>query len=63
MNISGSYLVTENLRLSMGVDNVLDETYQDHLTGYNRARNPDIVVGGRLYGYGRNVFLKANYKW
>jgi hypothetical protein len=45
----------EQLRVEARVDNLLDETYQDHLTGINRAMGSDIPVGERLYGAERTI--------
>jgi len=41
---------TDSLRVEARVDNLLDETYQDHVAGINRANGSDIPVGERLYG-------------
>jgi iron complex outermembrane receptor protein len=61
VNVNGSWQATPGLRLAAGVDNVLDKEFEDHLTGYNRAKNPDIAMGGRLPGYGTNVFVRADW--
>ncbi len=37
------------------IDNLLDETYQDHLTGVNRAMRSDITVGEHLYAAERTI--------
>jgi hypothetical protein len=36
---------------------------RDHLGGYNRAANPDIVRGERLPGYGINAFARVLYEF
>ncbi|MGE0621369.1 MAG: TonB-dependent receptor plug domain-containing protein [Pseudomonadales bacterium] len=60
-NVNGYWHVGERLRLSAGVENLADEDYTDHLGGINRVMgNPDITVGERLPGYGRNVFARAD---
>ncbi len=43
----------DSLRVEARIDNLLDETYQDHLAGRNRAMGSDIPVGERLYSVGR----------
>ena len=63
LNFGASFRVNENFRVTAGAQNLLDENYEDHLNGYNRAVNPDISLGGRIPGYGRNFFLKADYSW
>jgi len=52
---------TDSLRVEARVDNLLDETYQDHVAGINRAGGSDIPVGERLYGAERT--LSAGVIW
>jgi iron complex outermembrane receptor protein len=60
-NLKGFWQATGALRLSAGVDNLTDRSYADHLAGRNRVRgNPDIAVGERLPGYGRNFFARLD---
>ena len=49
------------LQLTAGVENVLDEDYEDHLNGINRVSGSDVAVGDRLPGDGRNYFLTLEY--
>lgn len=53
-NLSWRYAATRNADLTLGVDNVFDNGYQDHLAGYNRVVDSDVPVGERLPGAGRN---------
>lgn len=46
---------TSSLRVEARVDNLFDETYQDHVTGINRANGSGLPVGVRLFGAGRTV--------
>ncbi|HLU07640.1 MAG TPA: TonB-dependent receptor [Woeseiaceae bacterium] len=55
VNIAFAWEAGDSLRLEARLDNLLDETYQDHLVGINRAAGSDIPVGERLYGAGRTV--------
>jgi iron complex outermembrane receptor protein len=56
-NVKGFWQLTDEVRLAFGVDNLGDADYEDHLGGVNRVRgNPDIAVGERLPGFGRNFF-------
>lgn len=59
LHLSGQWDINAHLSLTGGVDNVLDKHYRDHLSGYNRVRNPNISMGSRLPGPGRNLWLKA----
>ena len=43
------------LRVEARVDNLFDETYQNHVTGINRAAGSDIPVGERIYGIERTL--------
>lgn len=63
VNVSAAYRVTDALRIAIGVSNLFDEEYLDHLAGYNRVRNTEIGLGDRLPGIGRNVFLRADIGW
>ena len=55
VNIALAWNPLEALRVEARVDNLLNETYQDHLTGINRAMGSDIPVGTRLYGVERTI--------
>jgi len=52
---------TDSLRVEARIDNLLDETYQDHVAGINRANGSDIPVGERVYGAERT--LSAGVIW
>ena len=47
----------------MSFDNLLDEAYQNHVTGINRARGSDIPVGERLWGAGANLIFGLGPIW
>jgi len=55
VNIAFDWSPLQSLRLEARIDNLLDETYQDHLVGINRAMGSDIAVGQRLYGAERTL--------
>jgi iron complex outermembrane receptor protein len=61
VNLRGSWRASEQLQLSAGIDNLFDNTYREHLGGYNRVVNPDIARGERLPGYGTNAFVQLHY--
>ena len=63
LNLKATWQATPALQLAAGVDNVFDKTFLDHLGGYNRAVNPDIDRGGRLPGYGANVFARVSLEF
>jgi iron complex outermembrane receptor protein len=51
------------LRVEARVDNLLDETYQNHVTGINRAAGSDIPVGERIYGVDRTLSAGITYSF
>ncbi len=61
VNATLIWSATDSLRVEARVDNLLDETYQDHVAGINRASGSDIPVGERLYGAERT--LSAGVIW
>lgn len=63
VNFRSYWAFAKGWQLAFGLDNVLNKTYQSHLTGYNRVRGVDVGVGERLPGYGRDVYLKMDYRW
>jgi iron complex outermembrane receptor protein len=46
---------TESLRFEAQLNNALDASYEDHLSGINRAGGSDIAVGSRLPGAERTL--------
>jgi iron complex outermembrane recepter protein len=58
LNFYTHWQAKEGILVSMGLENVLDHEYQNHLGGYNRIKNSDVGLGERLPGTGRNVYLR-----
>lgn len=58
VNLTGRWNVSSDLELGAGINNLLDNEYEDHLSGYNRAYNPDIATGARLPGLGRSLYAR-----
>jgi len=56
LNLSGLIEFAAGAELRLGVENLLNETYFDHLAAYNRAYNPDIQTRSRMPGLGRNIY-------
>ncbi|MDZ7684176.1 MAG: TonB-dependent receptor [Gammaproteobacteria bacterium] len=50
------------LSVGVGVENVTDKRYQDHMAGFNRVAESDVALGERLYGYGRNIYLRLQIR-
>jgi len=58
LNAYGAWTIRDGVRLSAGVENLLDHKYEDHLSGYNRIDGSDVPLGARLPGAGRGVFVR-----
>lgn len=52
--------VASGIRLSLGVENLFDELYEDHLSGYNRNGYGDVSLGVRVPGPGRGGFIRLS---
>ncbi|MBV1932741.1 MAG: TonB-dependent receptor [Porticoccaceae bacterium] len=63
LNVQGQYRISQQFKISAGIDNLLDKHYVDHLSGYNRNSDSDIALGDRLPGRGRNLFIAMNISW
>jgi len=63
LHLTAGIRLNDTFNLGLGVENLFDKVYQDHLGGYNRVRDSDIPMGDRLYGTGRNFYLKLNASW
>lgn len=63
MDLFASYSPWEPLLLTAGITNVLDNRYRVHLAGINRVANSGVALGQKLPGPGRNVFVRATFRW
>jgi iron complex outermembrane receptor protein len=63
VNIGFAWNPIASLRLEARVENLLDETYQDHLAGVNRAAGGDIPQGISLYGIERTFTAGLIYQF
>jgi len=63
LNLRGRIELAPGLRLNLGIENLLDKTYTDHLSGFNRARAGDAPPGQRLPGAGINGRASLSYEW
>lgn len=50
----------DNVLVTLGVENLFDETYERHLSGYNRVAGGDVAVGDRLPGQGRGAYARIS---
>jgi iron complex outermembrane receptor protein len=63
LNLRAGIDLGRSFTLGMGVENLFDKAYQDHLGGYNRVRDSAVPVGVQLYSMGRNFYVKLNASW
>ena len=63
LNLRAAMQLNDSFSVGLGVENLFDKVYQDHLGGYNRVRDSDIPVGARINGMGRKFYLKLNATW
>ena len=63
VNIGFAWDPISSLRVEARVENLLNETYQDHLAGVNRAMGGDIMPGTRLYGIERAYTAGLIYRF
>ena len=61
--LAGTWNPLPELRFEARIDNLWDESYQDHLAGVNRAAGSDIPVGDRLYGPERTISAGIIYSF
>lgn len=56
VNLALNFNPTAAIEAGVGINNVFDRHYVDHLAGYNRAINDSVPLHARLPGLGRNIF-------
>ena len=60
-NLAGSWSPGAALRVEARIDNVFDESYQDHVAGINRVQGSGVPAGARLSGAQRTVSVGLVY--
>jgi len=63
MNLYAGWEPLSGLRLTVGIDNVTDALYRDHISGINRVANSDVAQGERVPGAGRNFYGRVAWRW
>ncbi len=63
LSIYSGFEWAPGFEFSVGVGNIFDKAYRDHLSGYNRVPGSGVAKGERLYGQGRSIILKLNLGW
>ncbi len=62
-NVFLTWLINDEFTVSAGAENLFDEDYTDHLSGFNRVIGSEVPVGSRMLGQGVNFFGRLQYKW
>ena len=62
-SLAFAWTPTPSLRVEARVDNLLNESYQDHVVGINRAGESDIPPGVRLFGTERTISAGLIYSF
>ncbi len=60
LHLETGYRFNQYFAALIGLENVFDEHYADHLGGINRVTGSDVAVGERIPGAGRFVYVSAN---
>lgn len=58
-NLYGGWSPREFVTLGLGIENIFDKVYRDHLAGFNRVTDSDVGLGERIPGPGRNLFASV----
>lgn len=63
VNLWGRVQINGGLSLDLGIENIFDKSWADHLSGINRVRDSDIGVGERVPGKGRHGFARLSWSY
>ena len=63
LNLRLARMLGEQLRVEVGVENVFDKQYANHLSGVNRVGGSAVVVGDRIPGTLRSFYINANWQF
>lgn len=63
LNLRTGYQFNRHLRVDVGLENVFDCKYADHLGGINRVAGSDVALGAHIPGAGRFVYVSAGLQF
>ena len=63
VNLGATWEPVDDLRLNLGITNLADRTFADHLNGINRVQDSDVAPGERLPGPGRSLYARLEWRW
>ncbi|MGB0936377.1 MAG: TonB-dependent receptor [Colwellia sp.] len=61
VHLEGEYYIGKATALRLGIDNLFDKSYKNHLGGYNRVKGTDIPVMDRLPSEGLSAWVEITY--
>jgi iron complex outermembrane receptor protein len=62
VNLAALYFIG-SASVEVGVNNLFDKHYHDHIAGTNRVAMSQIELGDKLPGTGRDLFIKLGYQF
>ncbi|RLA21119.1 MAG: TonB-dependent receptor [Gammaproteobacteria bacterium] len=62
-NLRANYQPAGGFTIGVGVENLFDKKYSEHIGGVNRAANNDVPVGEHIISPGRNLYATVGYDW
>jgi iron complex outermembrane receptor protein len=62
-NLRGGIEIMRNLAINVGIENLFDKKYENHLSGINRVADSDVAVGARVPGSGRSYYATLQYRY
>lgn len=63
LNLRLAKRFAESLRVEVGIENLLDKRYAEHLGGVNRVSGGDLAVGERIPGAGRFAYSSVSWEF
>ncbi len=63
LNAFGSWSVSDTVTVSAGVENILDHSYREHLSGVNRNSGLGVSLGERVPSAGAGAWLRINSRF
>ena len=63
LNLRTGYTFRNHINVQVGMENLFDKRYADHLGGINRVMSSDVGVGERIPGAGRFVYVQASCRF
>ena len=63
LNLRLAKVFSNTLRVEVGVENLLDKLYADHLGGVNRVPGGDLATGERIPGAGRFAYGSVSWEF